>query len=145
MGGHGRTLTCANEEDVVVSVSSCHTVCSDLGEGVPGTHLQEERAPTHGQDRIVHEGVVPGKLNDVIRKVLGRTEGAKGLAGALGDGEEARQGCGYEGLVGPQETSRDWKCVGVLTDGALPWESAERRPSLARGRGKCGLPSRSPV
>lgn len=89
MGGHGRTLTCANEEDVVVSVNSCYTVRSDLGEGVPGTHLLEEGAPPHGQDRIVHEGVVPGKLDDIIRKVLGGTEGAKGLAGALGGGKEA--------------------------------------------------------
>lgn len=39
VGGHGRTLTCADEEDVIVSVSSCYTVCSNLGEGVPGTHL----------------------------------------------------------------------------------------------------------
>lgn len=54
MGGHGRTLTCANEEDVVVSVNSCYTVRSDLGEGVPGTHLLEEGAPPHGQDRIVY-------------------------------------------------------------------------------------------
>ena len=68
MGGHGRTLTCADEEDIVVSISSCDTVCSDLGEGVPGAHLLEERAPTDGQDRIVHEGVVPGKLDDIIRR-----------------------------------------------------------------------------
>lgn len=89
MGGRGRTPTCADEEDIVVSISSCDTVRSDLGEGVPGSHLLEERAPTDGQDGIVHEGVVPGKLDDIIRKVLGGTEGAKSLAGALGGGEEA--------------------------------------------------------
>lgn len=120
MGSHGRTLTCANEEDVIVSVSSCYTVCSDLGEGVPGIHLYEERATTHGQDRIVHEGVVPGKLNDVIRKVLGRTEGAKGLAGTLG-----RWGGGTTGMWvrGPGGSTRDLQVPeyrGVLMDRGLP-------------------------
>lgn len=34
-----RSLTCADEEDVVVSISSCHPVCNNLGEGVLGPHL----------------------------------------------------------------------------------------------------------
>lgn len=32
-------MTCANEEDVIVSVSSCHAVCNNLGEGILGPHL----------------------------------------------------------------------------------------------------------
>lgn len=76
-------LTCANEEDVIVSVSGSYTVDSNLSESVTCTHLHEDRAPPDGQDRVVHERVVPGKLDDVIREVLGGTEGAKGLAGTL--------------------------------------------------------------
>lgn len=71
-----------------MSVSSCYTVCRDLGEGVPSSHLEEERAPPHGQDGVVHERVVPSKLDNIIWEVLGGTEGAEGLAGAL---EEAKQ------------------------------------------------------
>lgn len=33
------TLTCPNEENIVVSIGSCYSVCSDLGEGVPSSHL----------------------------------------------------------------------------------------------------------
>lgn len=38
-GVNKRSLTRANEEDVVVAVGSCYSVCSNLGEGVPRTHL----------------------------------------------------------------------------------------------------------
>lgn len=77
------TLTCANEEDVIVSISGSYTVHSNLSESVTCTHLHEDRAPPDGQDRVVHERVVPGKLDDVVREILGGTEGAEGLAGTL--------------------------------------------------------------
>jgi hypothetical protein len=44
--------------------------------------------------------VVPGKLDDVIREVLGGTEGTKGLAGALGRaGRKAQHEYRHRGLV----------------------------------------------
>lgn len=39
MGHCDETLTCTNEENIVVSISSCYSVCSDLGEGVTSSHL----------------------------------------------------------------------------------------------------------
>lgn len=80
-------LTCADEEDVIVSVSSGYSVDSNLSEGVTGIHLYEERPPPSGQDWVVHERVVPRKLDDVVREVLGGTEGAKGLTRTLGKEE----------------------------------------------------------
>lgn len=50
MGSCDETLTCTNEENIVVAISSCYAVCSDLREGVPSSHLEEERAPPHRQD-----------------------------------------------------------------------------------------------
>lgn len=74
-----------------MSIGSCYAVCSDLGEGVPSSHLEEERAPPHGQDWVVHERVVPSELDNIIWEVLGGTEGAKGLAGALGKARHVKQ------------------------------------------------------
>lgn len=74
-----------------MSIGSCYAVCSDLGEGVPSSHLEEERAPPHGQDWVVHERVVPSKLDNIIWEVLGGTEGAKSLAGALGKARHVKQ------------------------------------------------------
>lgn len=38
-GRCGGTLTCANEEDVIVSVSGCNPVRGNLSEGVIGSNL----------------------------------------------------------------------------------------------------------
>lgn len=82
----GSPRACANEEDVVVAISGRDTVHSDASEGVGHGGLQEEGLLPMGQHRVVHQRVVPGKLDDLIWEVLGGAEGAKGFAGALQGG-----------------------------------------------------------
>lgn len=46
--------TCANEEDVIVAVSSSHSVYCDAGEGVAHVGLQEDGSLAMWQHRVVH-------------------------------------------------------------------------------------------
>lgn len=78
---------CANEEDVVVAIGGSHAVDGDAGEGVGHAGLQEEGPLAVGQHWVVHQWVVPGKLDHLIREVLGGAEGAEGSAGALREAE----------------------------------------------------------
>lgn len=79
-----------------MAICRCHAVGHNLSEGVSCAHLQEKRASSDGQHRVVHEGVVPGKLDDIIRELLGGPEGAKGLAGALARAERGAHTAGKE-------------------------------------------------
>lgn len=75
--------TCPNEEDIILAVSSCHTVHRYVGEAVAHVGLHEDGSLAVGQDGVVHQWVVAGKLDHVIWEVLGGTESAKGFAGTL--------------------------------------------------------------
>lgn len=66
-----------------MAIGGGDAVNGDAGEGVGHAGLQEEGPLAVGQHRVVHERVVPGKLDHLIREVLGGAEGAEGFAGAL--------------------------------------------------------------
>lgn len=66
-----------------MAISSGDTVHSDAGESVGHGGLQEEGALAMGQDRVVHQRVVTGKLDHLVWEVLGGAEGAEGFAGTL--------------------------------------------------------------
>lgn len=69
-----------------MAISSCDAVHGDAGEGVGHGGLQEEGSLAVGQHRVVHQRVVPGKLDHLVWEVLGGAEGAEGFAGALRGG-----------------------------------------------------------
>lgn len=90
----GSPRACADEEDVVVAIGGGDTVHGNAGEGVGHGRLQEEGAVAVGQHGVVHQRVMPSKLDHLVREVLGGAEGAEGFAGALrgSDADSAGRG-----------------------------------------------------
>lgn len=89
-----------------MAIGGRDAVNGDAGEGVGHAGLQEEGPLAVGQHRVVHERVVPGKLDHLIWEVLGGAEGAEGFAGAL---QEAALGeRGPTPHIQPPPPGADW-------------------------------------
>ena len=78
-----RSITCAYEHDVILSISSVDSVHSDLCEAVVHVGPDEDGPSAHGVHRVVHQRVVTRKLDHVIWETLRGLETAECLAGTL--------------------------------------------------------------
>lgn len=78
-----RSVTCADEHDVILAVSRVDSVHSDLGEAVVHVGPDEDGPPAHRVDWIVHQRVVTRKLDHIVREALGRLKAAECLARTL--------------------------------------------------------------
>lgn len=78
-----RSLTCADEHDVVLAVGRVDSVHGDLREAVVHVAPDEDGPPAHGVDRVVHQRVVTGELDHIVREALRGLKTAKCLAWTL--------------------------------------------------------------
>lgn len=86
--GNSWTLTCSYKHDIILSISSAHSVHSDLGEAVVHVGPDEDRPPCHRVHWVVHERVVTGKLNHVVWETFCRLKAAESLTGTLREGNK---------------------------------------------------------
>lgn len=84
------SFTCANEHDIVLSISSIDSVHSDLCKAVVHIGPDEDGPSAHRVDRVVHQRVVTRELNHIIWETLCWLKAAECLAGALKKGRKNR-------------------------------------------------------
>lgn len=77
------SFTCANKHDVVLSVSCADPVHGDLREAVVHVSSDKGGPSVHGVHGVVHERVVTGKLDDIIRETFSGFKAAESLTGTL--------------------------------------------------------------
>lgn len=65
-----RSVTCADEHDVILAVGRVYSVHGDLRETVVHVGPDEDGPPAHRVDRIVHQRVVTRKLDHIVREAL---------------------------------------------------------------------------
>lgn len=75
--------TCANEHDIILSISSVDSVHSDLRETVVHIGSNKDGPSAHRVDGVVHQRVVARKLDHIIWETLCGLKAAKRLAGTL--------------------------------------------------------------
>ena len=64
-------LTCPQEQHLIASVCCGHLVHGDSGELIVHVGPDHQGALVHRVHRIVHGGVVPHEVDDLVRVVLG--------------------------------------------------------------------------
>lgn len=85
-----KSFTCADEHDIVLSVGGADSVHGDLREAVVHVGSDEDGPSAHGVDRIVHQRVVTGKLDHIVRETFRGFKAAERLAGTLQGGDEVK-------------------------------------------------------
>lgn len=85
-------LTCAEEEDVVLPVLSLHPVHHELAQPLGQVCLHQEGPAVPGQHGLEHEGVGTGKVQHLVREVLGAAILPPGLVGGLAGTLQGQQG-----------------------------------------------------
>lgn len=90
-------LTCPEEEDVMLPILSLHPVHHELVQAVGQVGLHQQGPAVPGVHGLVHEGVCTGKVQHLVRKVLGGAELPPGLVGCLAGA-----------LWGPEVISSAW-------------------------------------
>lgn len=78
-----RSLTCADEHNIVLSICSSHPVHSKLGGGEVSMTVQEDWPPSSRSYRVKHKRVIPCKLQHIVWKVLCGFKTPKCFTGAL--------------------------------------------------------------
>ena len=78
-------LTCPQEQHLVAAVGRRHLVHGDGGELVVHVGPDHQGALVHRVDRVVHGGVVPHEVDDLVGVVLGGLHvGGERASGTLG-------------------------------------------------------------